>query len=95
MRSSWSFLPGSCGRCLLFVIGGQCLESETVEEKVVFLLVAYYINTDMHTHTQIHILLPPTQTPSAFLFMVYRFIHSLTHSLIIEHIPYARLHRGW
>lgn len=83
MRYLGSFLPDSCGRYLLFVIGGQCLESEPVEETVAVLLVAYYVNTDMCAHSQIHILLPPIRTPSVFLFIVYVFIH-FSRSLIIN-----------
>lgn len=73
-----SFLPASCCRYLLFLIDGQCLESETVEEKVMFLFAAY-INTDICTHVDMHTLTPNTDIINAFLLFIYLFIHSIAH----------------
>lgn len=82
MRYLGSFLPDSCGRYLLFVIGGQCLESEPVEETVGVLLVAYYVNTDMCAHTDTHTLTPNTDTISLSIYCLC--IYSFSRSLIIN-----------
>lgn len=78
MRYLGSFLPDSCGRYLLFVIGGQCLESEPVEETVAVLLVAYSINTDVRTHRYTYSYRQYRHRQSFYLLFMYLFI-SVAH----------------
>lgn len=51
------------------------------------------VSKDTHIYAHMQTLLPPN-TDTISLAIVVRFIHSFIHSLIIEHIPYAELHRG-
>ena len=58
---------------------------------LVLLLVAYGNTAYMHVDT--HTLTPNTHTISLLIF--HAFIHSVTHSLVIEHPLHIKLHCGW